>query len=97
MNPRRPCNQLHCQRGRKAKLEAQLETVLDLLQKGGASMVYHSMNEGDVERATFIKPHAFPSGFRYVLVNGTVVIEDEKHTGARPGRILLGPAAVSAR
>jgi hypothetical protein len=27
----------------------------------------------------------------YVLVNGEVVIEGGKHTGARPGQILLGP------
>ncbi len=171
-------------RGRKKKLEAEIETALDILAKGGASMVYHTMNEKDVERimrseysmvgsdggivefgagvphprnygtnarvlaryvrekkvlrleeairkmtsmpaqrfgladrglirpgiwadivifdattvadsATFEKPHAMSVGFRYVMVNGTVVVEDGKHTGARPGRVLLGPGAAA--
>jgi len=45
------------------------------------------------DRATFEKPHAYSEGFRYVLVNGEVVVEGGKHNGARPGQILLGPAA----
>ncbi len=164
----------------KAKLEREIETILQMMEKGGAGMVYHSMNEEDVERilrfpysmvaadggirefgegvphprsygtnarvlsryvreknvirleeairkmtslpaqrfrlvdrglvrpamwadlvvfdaakvrdaATFEKPHAYAEGFHYVLVNGGVVIEGGKHTGARPGQILLGP------
>ena len=45
------------------------------------------------DKATFTKPHAYSEGFRYVLVNGEVVIESGKHTGARPGQILPGPGA----
>jgi N-acyl-D-aspartate/D-glutamate deacylase len=30
----------------------------------------------------------YPEGMRYVLVNGTVVVEDGEHTGARPGKVL---------
>jgi len=45
------------------------------------------------DAATYEKPHAYSVGFRYVLVNGEVVVADGKHTGARPGRILLGPGA----
>ena len=45
------------------------------------------------DRATFEKPHAYAQGFRLVLVNGEVVVEDGRHTGARPGQVLLGPAA----
>jgi N-acyl-D-amino-acid deacylase len=174
--------QINRERGRKGKLEAELETVIELLEKGGAGMIYHKMSEEDVERilrfpysmvasdggvremgvgvphprsygtnarvlgryvrernvlrleeairkmtslpaqrfrlvdrglvrpgmwadivvfdenrvtdkATFEKPHAYSEGFRYVLVNGMVVIEEGKHTGARPGQILLGPGA----
>jgi len=44
-----------------------------------------------IDRATFEKPHAYAEGFHYVLVNGEIVIESGKHTGARPGQILLGP------
>ncbi|MCL4523932.1 MAG: D-aminoacylase [Acidobacteria bacterium] len=170
------------EKGRKGKLADEIQTVLDMMEKGGASMIYHSMDERDVERimrypysmvasdggvrefgrgvphprsygtnarvlgryirernvmrleeairkmtslpaqrfrlterglirpgmwadivvfdektvadaATFEKPHAYAAGFSYVLVNGEVVIEGGKHTGARSGQILLGPGA----
>jgi len=173
-------SQINKQWGRKGKLEAEIQTVLDMIEKGGAQMVYHSMDEGDVlrimqfpysmvasdagviefdrgvphprgygtnarvlgryvrdrnalrleeairkmtslpaqrfrlsdrglirpgmwadvvvfdpakvaDRATFEKPHAYAEGFRFVLINGEVVIADGKHTGARPGSVLLGP------
>jgi N-acyl-D-amino-acid deacylase len=45
------------------------------------------------DAATFEKPHAYAEGFRYVLVNGVVTIEEGKHTGARAGHVLLGPGA----
>ena len=175
--------QINKEKGRKGKLEAELETVIEMVEKGGAQMVYHKINERDVERilrfpysmvasdggvrefgvgvphprsygtnarvlgryvrernvlrleeairkmtsfpaqrfrlvdrglirpgmwadivvfdektvadvATFNKPHAYSEGFAYVLVNGEVVIEGGKHTGARPGQILLGPGAL---
>jgi len=165
---------------RKANLDNEIQTVLDMMLKGGAAMVYHSMYEDDVtrimqypnamiasdagviefgrgaphpraygtnarvlgryvrekkvlrleeairkmtslpaqrfhlhergllrpgmaadivvfdpnrvkDRATFDKPHAYAEGFRYVLVNGEVVIEGGNHTGARAGQILFGP------
>lgn len=40
------------------------------------------------DEATFQDPHRYPSGIEYVLVNGIVVVEQNKHTGARPGRVL---------
>ncbi len=174
--------QINKEKGRKGKLEDEIQTVLDMMEKGGASMIYHSMDERDVERilrfpysmvasdggvqefgrgvphprsygtnarvlgryireknvvrleeairkmtslpaqrfrlterglirpgmwadivvfdektvgdtATFEKPHAYAAGFRYVLVNGEVMIEGGKHTGAHSGQILLGPGA----
>jgi N-acyl-D-amino-acid deacylase len=44
-----------------------------------------------IDRATFEKPHQFPVGIKYVIVNGAVTIDDEKHTGALAGRVLYGP------
>lgn len=177
-------SQINREKGRKARLDQEILTVLDLMEKGGASMVYHSMDERDVERilrfpysmvasdggvqefgrgvphprsygtnarvlgryvrekgvirleeairkmtslpaqrfrltdrglirpgmwadivvfdpqtvrdtATFEKPHSYSAGFEFVLVNGEVVIENGKHTGARPGQILLGPGATA--
>jgi N-acyl-D-amino-acid deacylase len=38
------------------------------------------------DRATFEDPHQFPVGIPHVIVNGTFVIRDGEHTGARPGR-----------
>jgi len=175
-------SQINKEKGRKGKLDAEIQTVLEMIEKGGAQMVYHSMDERDVlrimqfpysmvasdagviefdrgvphprgygtnarvlglyvrdknalrleeavrkmtslpaqrfrltdrgiirpgmwadvvvfdpakvaDRATFTKPHAYADGFRFVLVNGEVVIADNKHTTARPGQILLGPGA----
>jgi N-acyl-D-amino-acid deacylase len=43
------------------------------------------------DRATFEKPHQYPVGIPYVIVNGEVVIDGEKHTGALPGQVLRGP------
>lgn len=37
------------------------------------------------DKATFVQPHQFPEGINYVLVNGIVVINENKHTGAKPG------------
>ncbi|HEY8225333.1 MAG TPA: D-aminoacylase [Pyrinomonadaceae bacterium] len=37
------------------------------------------------DRATFDKPHQFPVGITYVLVNGQLVLGNEKMTDARPG------------
>lgn len=46
------------------------------------------------DRATFAQPHQLAEGMRWVLVNGVPVIADGKATGARPGKVLRGPAAV---
>ena len=43
------------------------------------------------DRATYERPMEFPSGIEWVLVNGVVVIDRGRHTGARPGRVLRGP------
>lgn len=44
-----------------------------------------------IDRATYEKPHQYATGIEYVVVNGTVVLEKDRHTGARPGVILYGP------
>ncbi|MCC7131853.1 MAG: amidohydrolase family protein, partial [Gemmatimonadales bacterium] len=43
------------------------------------------------DRATFAEPMLASEGIEFVLVNGQVVFEDGKYTGARPGRVLRGP------
>jgi N-acyl-D-amino-acid deacylase len=43
------------------------------------------------DRATYMNPHQYSTGFRYVLINGTLVVDDSERTGALPGRVLTGP------
>jgi N-acyl-D-amino-acid deacylase len=43
------------------------------------------------DRATFEDSHQYAVGMRHVLVNGTPVIKDGEHTGAKPGRVVRGP------
>jgi N-acyl-D-amino-acid deacylase len=40
------------------------------------------------DEATFTHPHQYATGFAYIIVNGAVVLEKEKLSGARPGRAL---------
>jgi N-acyl-D-amino-acid deacylase len=44
-----------------------------------------------VDHATFERPHQYSTGIRFVIVNGVVTVENERHTGARAGRALYGP------
>ena len=167
--------------GRKHKAKAETETVMDMMSKGGASMVFHGMSEDDVRRimqypynmfasdasirvfnqgaphprgygtnarilskyvreqkvllleeavrrmtslpaqkfglkdrgllregfaadlvvfdekevadlSTYTQPHAYSKGFRYVLVNGKIVVDEGKHTGERSGKTLVHQA-----
>ena len=48
--------------------------------------IFHA---GKVEApATRTEPKQFPIGIEYVIVNGTVVVDQGKHTGALAGRAL---------
>jgi len=48
-----------------------------------------------VDNATYEQPHQYAGGVEYVIVNGKVVLDKGRHTGARPGAILYGPGRVS--
>jgi N-acyl-D-aspartate/D-glutamate deacylase len=43
------------------------------------------------DNATYENPVAVPTGVDYVLVNGEIVVDEGKHTGAKPGKVLRGP------
>jgi len=43
------------------------------------------------DHATFENPHQYATGMMHVVVNGTVVLENGEHTGAKPGRVVRGP------
>jgi N-acyl-D-amino-acid deacylase len=169
--------QVNLLRGKKHKASEEAETIIQMMEQGGAGMVFHGMSDGDVknimqypfnmfasdasirvygsgnphprgygtnarvlgkyvreekvisleeairrmtslpaqkfqlkdrgllrdgfaadivifdpntvtDNATYDKPHQYSSGFKYVLVNGIVTVEDSKHTGARAGTTL---------
>ena len=43
------------------------------------------------DQSTFEHPHAYSTGFKYVLVNGAITVDNFKHIGTRKGVILHGP------
>ena len=45
------------------------------------------------DRATFDDPQRYPDGIVHVLVNGVAVVDGERVTGARPGRMLRREAS----
>jgi N-acyl-D-amino-acid deacylase len=50
-----------------------------------------------IDHATFEKPHQYSTGMLHVFVNGTQVLKDGEHTGAKPGRVVRGPGWSSPR
>jgi dihydroorotase/N-acyl-D-amino-acid deacylase len=78
------------------KMTSAVATRLSLQDRGvlraGAYadvVVFDPATVGD--RATFERPHQLSVGIRYVLVNGVTVVDDGRHTGAKPGRVVRGP------
>jgi N-acyl-D-amino-acid deacylase len=41
-----------------------------------------------IDRSTYTAPFQYSDGIDYVIVNGQVVLERGKHSGARPGRAI---------
>jgi N-acyl-D-aspartate/D-glutamate deacylase len=48
------------------------------------------------DRSTYDQPDVYPDGIDYVIVNGKIVVDQGKHTGAKPGVILYGPGYTAA-
>ena len=47
--------------------------------------------------ATYEEPRRYSAGFPYVAVNGVLVVDGGKITGAAPGKALRGPGWTGAR
>ena len=45
------------------------------------------------DHATFESPHQYATGVIHVFVNGVQVLEEGRHTGEKPGRVVRGPGA----
>lgn len=43
------------------------------------------------DTATYESPMSYPTGVDYVVVNGQLVVDQGRHTGAKPGAVLRGP------
>jgi len=43
------------------------------------------------DHATYDKPHQYATGMMDVFVNGTQVLKNGEHTGAKPGKFIKGP------
>lgn len=41
--------------------------------------------------STYDHPHAYSTGFKFVIVNGALTVDNDKHLGIRAGRALYGP------
>ena len=62
-----------------------------LIREGFAADIVIFDESTIVDQATFDKPHQFPLGISYVIVNGAPVVENNEVTTARPGVALRGP------
>jgi N-acyl-D-amino-acid deacylase len=62
-----------------------------LLKEGMAAdiVIFDEKQVQDV--STYENPHAYSKGFHYVIVNGILTVDNEKHFGIRAGRALYGP------
>lgn len=83
---------------RMTSLPAQRFKIEDrgLIRTGFAADIVIFDESKITDMATYEKPHAYSAGIDYVLVNGTVVLENGKHTGKKPGEIIRGKGKVSS-
>jgi len=59
-----------------------------LLRPGNYADVTLFDPERVLDRATYTSPFQYSVGIEFVIVNGEIVLDQGKHTGARPGRAL---------
>jgi N-acyl-D-amino-acid deacylase len=62
-----------------------------LLAEGYAADIVVFDEDKVQDVSTYEHPHAYSKGFQFVIVNGIVTVENEKHTGARAGQVIYGP------
>jgi N-acyl-D-amino-acid deacylase len=65
-----------------------------LIREGFAADIVIFDENTIIDQATFDKPHQFPLGISYVIVNGAPVFENNEVTAARPGMAVRGPGYV---
>jgi N-acyl-D-amino-acid deacylase len=72
---------------RMTSLPAQKFQLKDrgLLREGMAADIVIFDEQQVQDMSTFEKPHAYSRGFHFVIVNGVLTVENEKHLGVRAG------------
>lgn len=80
---------------RMTSLPAQKFQLTDrgLLKPGMAADIVVFDENTVTDKSTFEKPHQYSVGFKYVIVNGAITVDNGKHTGVRGGTVLKGPGA----
>jgi len=78
---------------RMTSLAAQKFQLKDrgMLKEGMAADIVVFDEKEVHDNATFENPHQFSSGFKFILVNGQLVLDKGVHTGIRSGTALYGP------
>ncbi len=61
-----------------------------LLRNGYAADIVIFDEKEVKDMATFQKPHAYSMGFRFVIVNGVITIDNGRHNGNRAGKAIYG-------
>jgi N-acyl-D-aspartate/D-glutamate deacylase len=59
-----------------------------LIKQGYAADIVLLNPNTVIDLATFDQPHRYPAGIEAVIVNGQVVLQQGKHSGKKPGRLL---------
>jgi N-acyl-D-amino-acid deacylase len=67
-----------------------------LIREGFAADMVLFDEKTIIDQATFDKPHQYPLGISYVIVNGALVLSNNQMTEARPGTALRGPGYVAS-
>ncbi len=82
---------------RMTSLPAQKFQLKDrgLLREGYAADIVIFDEKEVKDLSTYDKPHQYSTGFKYVLVNGKLTVENGKHNGTRSGQVLTGPGKSS--
>jgi N-acyl-D-amino-acid deacylase len=75
---------------RMTSLPAQKFQLRDrgILREGYAADIVIFDEQQVKDLSTYDKPHQYSTGFKYVLVNGKLTVEDGRHNGTRAGTVL---------
>lgn len=66
-----------------------------LLREGYAADIVLFDEKEVQDVSTYDKPHAYSKGFHFVIVNGVLTVDNEKHMGIRAGKALYGPGRMN--